>query len=270
MLIDFHTHFFPDAVAEKSVKQIEQRARIKARFQGSFDALSNTMDSEGIDFAVNLPVATKPEQVRSINRKMYELQKKQKRVILFGAMHPRFHEVGSIEEEFAFLKHNGFKGIKMHPEYQSFYPDDPDMERIYEACLKNNLILVLHSGEDFAFENTHVTPERIHQVKLFSSEIKLVLAHMGAYRQWNDVERYLMGLHEVYFDTAFCYEMPSWQMKEIILGHGPYKILFGSDFPWEDPMKIANKIRSLGLGQFAEDMIFYQNAMQLLGISKSV
>ena len=266
MLIDFHTHFFPDAIAENSVKQIEKKAHVKARFEGTYDSLVNTMQSEEIDYAVNLPVATKAEQVKSINRKMLKLQKSQRQVILFGAMHPRFHEVGSIEEEFAFLKHNGFKGIKMHPEYQFFYPDDPDVEMIYEACLKNDMILVLHSGDDFAFQETHATPKRIHQVKLFSRDIKLVLAHMGAYRRWDEVERYLMGLHDVYFDTAFCYEMPAWQMKEIILGHGPYKILFGSDFPWEDPMRLINKIRSLGLGQFAEDMIFYKNAVQLLGI----
>jgi predicted TIM-barrel fold metal-dependent hydrolase len=39
-------------------------------------------------------------------------------------MHPDFASVGNVREELKFLSANGVKGIKMHPEYQDFYPDD--------------------------------------------------------------------------------------------------------------------------------------------------
>jgi len=56
-------------------------------------------------------------------------------------------------------------------------------------------------------------------------------------------------------------------MKEIIYGHGPYKILFGSDYPWTDPVKLVEKIKGLNLGEMFETMIFYKNAERLLELN---
>ncbi len=266
MLIDFHLHFFPDNIAEYTIEGIEKAAQVKAIGNGRLESIENMMDKYHIDYAVNLPVATDADQVKKINRAMIEHNRKNSQVLCFGAMHPMFREVGDVEEEIAFLAGHGVRGIKMHPEYQSFYPDDPDMFFIYEACLKNKMILLLHAGKDLPFKTVHATPQRLGQVGMFSSELKVVLAHMGGYRMWEDVAKYVMGLHEVYLDTAYCHEMEDWQMKEIIFGHGPYKILFGSDYPWQHPGVIVEKIKSLDLGAITENMIFFDNAKRLLNL----
>jgi uncharacterized protein len=203
--------------------------------------------------------------VVSINRQMAEFNKKCKNIISFGTLHPDFSKVGNVKEEISFLADSGIKGIKLHPEYQEFYPDDPRMAEIYEECRNHGLLILFHAGKDLAYDDIHGTPKRFAEVAK-DKLVKIVLAHMGGYQQWEDVETYLVGLSGVYFDTAYTEEMEVWQMKDLIMGHGGYKILFGSDFPWQRASVVIEKIKSLDLGKAIEDMIFYKNAKWLLDI----
>jgi len=265
-IIDIHTHFFPDAIAADSVHRLEHSAGVKAFGGGTLASLRNYMKEDGVAIFINAPVATKAGQVISINRKMIEHNSKpeNKDVICFGAMHPMFGSENSFEEEIAFISKNGIKGIKMHPEYQQFYPDDGKLKGLYEACVKFNMIILFHSGEDFAFEDYHSTPKRFAEVAKIGG-LKLILAHMGAYRMWDEVYKQLVG-KSVFFDTAYCNEMEPGVFKGLIKEHGPDKILFGTDFPWERASIIRKKIEENVERQEDKDKIFHLNAEKLLGI----
>ncbi|MBE6599566.1 MAG: amidohydrolase, partial [Ruminococcaceae bacterium] len=52
--------------------------------------------------------------------------------------------------------------------------------------------------------------------------------------------------------------------RRIILRHDPEKVLFGTDFPWCDPKMNVDFIRSLGLPDALNEMIFHGNAETLL------
>ncbi len=263
-VIDFHVHFFPDNIHEKAIASLSKAAGIKPNGNGSLDSLKEYMKKDGINYAINQPVATKAEQVKTINRQMAELNNQGNNVISFGAMHPDFKNFGSVKDEIQYLSENRIKGIKLHPEYQDFYPDDPKMAEIYETCNKMKMIILFHGGRDLAFKEIHGTPRRFAQVaEIF--DLKIVCAHMGGYQTWNDVEKYLIGLPSVFFDTAFSEEMNPAQMKEIIIGHGAEKILFGSDFPWQRQINIFEKIKNLHFEKNDEEMIFYKNAYSLTG-----
>ncbi|NPV00147.1 MAG: amidohydrolase family protein [Brevinematales bacterium] len=266
MLIDFHTHFFPDDIALKTVTKLGEEGNVQCYGDGTVHSLRRYMSEEGVDFSINLPIATRPEQVESINQKVIEFNKSSVDVIGFGTMHPKYSKVGNVREELETLKENGIKGIKLHPEYQEFFPDDPMMTEIYEECTRLELIIVFHAGRDVAFKEVHGTPKRFAQIRELNRHLKIVLAHMGGYRMWEEAESYVMGLHEVYIDTSFCTEIDDWLLKEMIFGHGAYKVLFGSDFPWERPSVTKKKILDLGLGAMYENMIFFQNAKRLLKI----
>ncbi|MFN4217118.1 MAG: amidohydrolase family protein, partial [Brevinematales bacterium] len=134
MIIDFHTHFYPDELAPKAMKVMSEASGHTLYGDGTYASLVRFMDEDGVSLAVNLPVATKPEQVVSINRRMVEWNQKQSRVHCFATYHPDFPSVGDMEEELAFLAKHGIRGIKIHPEYQSFYPDDARLVSFYEAC----------------------------------------------------------------------------------------------------------------------------------------
>lgn len=265
MVVDFHVHFYPEEVAPRAMKLMSESSGYTLYGDGTYGSLLRFMEEDGIDMAVNLPVATKADQVISINRRMVEWNKKQTRVHCFGTYHPEFSSLGNLEEEMAFLASHGIRGIKIHPEYQHFYPDDPKMTRFYELCVKYNMLLLIHAGSDVAFKETHATPSRLREV-LKVNGLRVVLAHMGGFRQWEDVANHLIGFPSLYLDTSYCVELPNTLFKEMILAHEPYRILFGSDFPWVRPTQMKEKILSLDLGKMNEEMIFYKNALWLLDI----
>ncbi|MCX5778503.1 MAG: amidohydrolase family protein [Elusimicrobia bacterium] len=260
-MIDFHVHIFPDNMAVDTVEVLAETAGIDHHSDGTVGSLFAGMHKTGVTHAVNLPVATKPEQVHGINRWIIAQRKKHPWLVSFGAMHPLYPHP---REEIAFLKENGVQGIKLHPEYQNFYPDDAHCAAMYEACRAYGLIVHFHAGVDLAYADCHGCPERFVSV-LGIPGLKVVLAHMGGYRMWDAVEKYLVG-KPVYFDTSVSYEMGAHHMRRMIQAHGPDRILFGTDSPWDYADRMKKFIETLNLGKAAEHEIFTANAASLLGL----
>jgi stage IV sporulation protein A len=86
MLIDFHIHIFPDELAERAIKTLEQRSQIPSETDGTAKDTLNKMDIWGVDKAVCLNIATKPTQQRKINQFMEKVSSS--RLIPFGTIHP--------------------------------------------------------------------------------------------------------------------------------------------------------------------------------------
>lgn len=267
-IIDFHTHFFPDTIAINTVHHLEGLAGVKGYGDGTLASLRQVMKEDGISLSINAPVATKPEQVISINRKMVEHNSKPENsdVLCLGAMHPLFSRISNAEQEIAFLAANGIKGIKMHTEYQQFKPDDGKLKRLYDACARHNIFILFHAGIDLAYDADDVqgTPKRFVDVTMVTG-LKVILAHMGGYRLWDEVYRHLAGKN-VYFDTAYTLEMGAEKMGNFIKAHGAQKVLFGSDFPWERPAKILSMLSECGLASSDMQKITSENAAALLGL----
>jgi hypothetical protein len=266
-IIDVHTHFFPDEIAKKTIDYLSQKGMVKAYGEGALESLKEHMAKDGVSLSINAPIATKPEQVISINRKMIEYNKAGGNVICFGTMHPFFYKTGNVEEELEFIARNGIKGIKMHTEYQEFYPDDGTVRKVYAACEKNGLVILFHAGADAAydFSSTHGTPKRFAAMIKANPKLKAILAHMGGFRMWDQVYRELVGKN-VYFDTAYSSEMDDGVFKGMIKEHGPDKVLFGTDFPWERAAAIIEKINKCVEDPSGREKIFHKNAEKLLGI----
>ncbi|MCE5300060.1 MAG: amidohydrolase family protein [Spirochaetia bacterium] len=266
MLIDFHTHYFPDNIGPRVIKELTASATepVMSCGDGTLRSLKEYMRLDGVDISVNAPPATKKEQVISINRKMIEQNKTgDGSVICLGSMHPDFYEIGNVDEELGFLASQGIKGIKLHPEYQQFYPDDPEHWEIYEACKKYGLFILFHAGVDLAYPEVHATPKRLAEVATIEG-LKLIFAHMGSYRMWDDVLKYLCG-GNFYFDTAYTAGADDGIIRELVKAHGADKILFGSDFPWERAAAIKKKFSGLFSGETL-DKIYFRNAQKLLGV----
>ncbi|MBU0961533.1 MAG: amidohydrolase, partial [Proteobacteria bacterium] len=66
MIIDFHTHAFPDNVAAKAIPALEKEGDIKAKTSGTARSLLASMDRAGIDRSIICSIATRPEQFNSI------------------------------------------------------------------------------------------------------------------------------------------------------------------------------------------------------------
>ncbi len=85
--IDFHTHIYPDRVAFQTVSTVCQRAGIDAYADGTLEGLKRSMAAAGIGLSVVAAVATKPEQVVSIQRWLTAIR--QPGITALAAMHPQ-------------------------------------------------------------------------------------------------------------------------------------------------------------------------------------
>ena len=92
MIIDFHTHVFPDKIAAKTLDALSQKASIKPFSDGTASGIVEKMEKADVSIAVNLPVLTNPASFESLNRYALglnaEFADKKRRIISFAGIHP--------------------------------------------------------------------------------------------------------------------------------------------------------------------------------------
>jgi hypothetical protein len=270
MLIDFHTHQFPDALAPRTIESLKkgikacQGTDYTERADGTMGGLLKLMEETGVDISVVLPVATKVTQAPTINQTAARINAQRGKLISFGAVHPLQEDW---EDTLKRLAEGGFRGIKLHPEFQQADVDGAETIRILKKCEELKLYCVFHAGADIGIAPpVHGSPRQFHHVLQEVSGRYIILAHMGGWQMWDEVEEYLVGTN-VYLDTAFVSQfLKPEQYRRIIENHGADKILFGSDSPWESPAETKAGLEKLGLAESALEAIYSQNALRILGI----
>lgn len=260
-IIDFHSHFFPDEIADHAVQTVAEicGGKIVPVLDGTFDAMIRSMDRNGIEKSVTLPVATKPEQVPGINA---NLPLTSDRIIPFGAVNP-FSE--NWEAEIDDLAAKGVKGVKLHPEYQGFYIDDPQYFPFYEKLASADLITLFHAGYDPGpFTRDHAKPAMFLSILENIPDLRVVAGHFGGLLMWDEVLEHLAG-KDIWFDTAAICDFIDPQLFEKIVNiHGAEKVLYGSDTPWDGQEKSISFITDSTLSDTQKEMILGLNAETLL------
>lgn len=261
MIIDFHTHCYSEKIVDAAISLLEKRSGIKTNGSSTPPQLKEAMRLHGIDASVVLPVATKPSQVAVINE--WARQQTDDELVFFGAFHP---EDPDFYEHLQWVKNNGFAGVKLHPDYQGCYADEPRMFALYEAIRDSGLKLALHAGLDNVYVYpVHCTPLMIRHILDNVPGLDIIAAHMGGHALWHDVDELLIG-RRLYIDTSYSqYSLSPQDMARMISRHGAENVLFGTDSPWRDIDKEIRRIRELALSPSDIDKIFYQNALRLLG-----
>jgi uncharacterized protein len=260
-IIDFHAHCFPDSLARRAIEQVLTTSPgAKNWTDGTLAGLRRSMKASGVTKSVVLPVATKASQVKTINRAAPHLRTSD--IIPFGALHPA---TKNIDEEVSFMKENGLRGIKLHPEFQDFYMDDPLVFPLYEALAAAGLIVVFHTGTDPGpFTNDHSMPASLATVHREFPSLRIVAGHMGGHQVWDEVERHLTDL-PIFFETSTApTNFSPERFVRLCRRHGIERILFGTDTPWYDQKFDRDWIESCGLSEHEKELIFYKNAQQLL------
>ncbi len=261
MIIDFHTHCFPEKIAQRAISGLEfSSGGVIPNTDGTLESLMSKMNSDGVDISVVLHIATNERQQHSVNNFAAEIQSD--RIISFGSVYP---DAPDALEELSRIKELGLKGVKFHPEFQNFYVDDEKMKPIYEKISELGLITLFHAGMDVGYRPPyHCTAERLERaLSWFSTPV--VAAHLGGLDESRDVIKHLCGKENLYLDTAYSYGIvPKPVLFDIIEAHGVDKILFGSDCPWHRPDWEKRMIDSLEITEDEKNKIYYKNAKTLL------
>ena len=264
MIIDFHVHAFPDALAAKALSLLSKcSGGVKPNYDATISGLESYLAKNNVDYAVVLNIATNPHQEKKVNDFAISLLEK-KNIIPFGSVHP---DSPNALSELERLAKAGIRGIKLHPDYQHFFVDDEKMFPIYKKIAELGFITVFHAGVDIGYPNpVHCTPERLLRVLDLFDDAPVVAAHFGGWLLWDSVLEDLCGT-KVYLDTAFSSgKMPPDYAKELIKAHGADKVLLGSDMPWSDTLDEVRFVQSLDLSAEDEEKILSNNAKRLLNI----
>jgi len=243
MILDAHTHIFPDDQAAAVLNKTARMFNIPTFGAATCDDLLRRMDDNGISKAVIHMVAPLASQVKQTNSWLITL--KQSRFIKFGTLHP---EQSNFIDEIARLRDNGIQGIKFQPDIQQFSPDDPvAMYPVYEAIAKAGLKVMFHvGGEPLPGPNDRSKPHMIASIAKKFPELKIIAAHLGGLNMWDDVLSNLAGLPNIYMESSLSYQYISAQLAEkIIKRHGHKKIFFGSDYPFGNISKSIEAARTV-------------------------
>ncbi|MBQ7090940.1 MAG: amidohydrolase family protein [Clostridia bacterium] len=277
MIIDIHTHTFPDKIAAPAIAKMQQDCHAQAFSSGTLDGLKASMQAAGIDRSVVLPVATNPLKIASINDLSIALTERDG-LIYFGCVHP---DAENWHEELGRIAAAGLKGIKIHPVYQGVDIDDPRFLKILARAAELNLLVVMHAGDDIGFPGVvRCSPKMIRNALGQVKGVKLIAAHMGGWKNWEVVAENLVDT-DVMIDTAFSLgkvvpleagyytEEQLWMLRdepfcELVRAFGSKRVLFGTDSPWADQAAAVHDIQNLPLTDEEKVDILGENAHRLL------
>ncbi len=278
MIIDFHTHTFPEKIASAAIAKMQSDCHSAAFTAGTESALKESMIKSGIDYSVVLPVITNPLKDSHINSISVQ-QNGKDGLIFFGGIHP---ESENIREKLSFLASNGIKGIKIHPVYQGANIDDIRFLNILNFAGELGLTVITHSGDDIGFPGVvRCSPKMLINALKQVGNVRLIAAHMGGWRNWDEVSA-LAEFPSVFIDTAFSLGnitpidnhysaeelklLGNEEFMKLIKAFGSNRVLFGTDSPWDCQKTAKSLIDSLPLSNQDKDNIFYKNAKKLLGV----
>ncbi len=274
MIIDFHTHLFPDKVAPKAIPKLADLSHSVPSYDGTKAGLYASMQRGGIDVSVILPVVTAPHQFDSILRFAEGINHESgsssdsdfsPRLISFAGIHP---DCEDIKGKLAEIKRRGFQGIKLHPYYQGAPLDDPRNLDIIDEASGLGLIVSVHAGYDPYDPSLELaSPDMILHILKEIRPPKMVLAHMGSNRNYEESLEKLCG-QNVYMDTGFVLKNIDMRLfARMVHTHGADRIVYGSDGPWTDQRWGADQIMDCPfLSTEEKQQILYKNALGLLSL----
>ncbi len=264
-IFDIHTHVFPDKIAPAALAHLQEKSYgIPVFTAGTAIDLQQKALEAGYSGWLNCPVVTNPRQMRSVND--WAATWNVWPHLSLGGIHPAAEDA---DRELYRIKELGLYGVKLHPEYQEFFLLEKRMERLWSICEKLSLPVLIHAGQDIGFQGpVHSHPADFAELARRHPALVIICAHLGGWREWDDVERHLVG-QPVFLDTSFAkmYMQEQEQFKRIIVNHGSEKILYGTDSPWSNLHDAIAEIVLLGFSPAEQENIFWRNAARLFHLN---
>lgn len=262
MIVDVHVHLFPDALAPRAVATLARDGGLPPYGNGQWSDYQQAAQAAGVDIAVVQPVATRPGQADGINRYFQELAQRDNRILPFGALYPWD---ACVTQDLDQLYQAGVRGVKLHPDYQDFDVDDPRIFPVYRQLAERGLVALFHCGRDIAYPPPwRCTPQKLARALDAVPELTVIAAHLGGYELWQDA-RLLAGRENLYFDCSMSvHQQGRERVNALMHTLGLERILFGSDWPWDDVPSAVAHIRGLGFTAQQTTDILGGNAARLL------
>lgn len=216
------------------------------------------MDRCGVESIILSPHTALSGDTREGNREMLEAtQRYPGRVYGYCTLNPNFPQdiPGEMDR---YLTEPGVLGIKIHPGMHEHPVDDANYRPVWERANRERLMVLCHTwGADGGFGADDMGP-----IAETYPEVRLLLGH-SCYGAWDPAIALAAAFPNVYLELTAAYHVYG-LIEKMCAGAGSEKVLFGTDYPWFDPMVVIGCIAFSHIEE--EDMhnILYNNARKLI------
>ena len=194
-------------------------------------------------------------------------------LIPFASVDPNRKD--AVAEAKRLIRDHDFRGFKLHPNIQAFFPNDRAVYPLYEAIAEAGLPVLFHTGHSGIGSGLpggggvrlkYSNPMHVDDVAVDFPELTIVLAHPSF--PWQD-EAISVALHkrQVYIDLS------GWSPKYFPPQLVQYantllkdRVLFGSDYPMITPDRWLADFEQAGFRDEVRPLILKRNAVRLLGL----
>lgn len=280
MFIDMHVHpdfYQPISEDEKTLELRHDSMNIHLNGTASLEHIYNQMNCAGLDKLCLLgsdystlygrPVVSN-EEVASL------LEQSNGKFIGFAGVDPYREDAAEVlRYAFETLK---LGGLKLNLSRLKLFPMDERLHPLYEICLSYNKPIIFHSGLslDHNTEMKFSKPLEFEPVAQNYPNLRICLAHFGW--PWvQDTAAMMLKYRNVYTDTALLYFDSAQEFYKRVFTHDlaltwidrslRHQIMFGSNNPRFEQIRMAKAMGELGLRASTLELIKSENALVFLG-----
>jgi hypothetical protein len=276
-VIDGHVHIFPPEVIQHKERYLDRDrwfgelyGRPTARL-ATWQQVMESMDRAGVSQSVVFGFAwADPGLCREHNDYVIDaVRASAGRLLGLAVVSPA--APGAAAEAERCLR-EGLAGVgELYPDGQNFDPgSEPDMLELVEVLQAWGAVMLIHASEPVGHVypgKGHTTPDKLYAMALRFPDLRLVLAHWGGglafYELMPEVKE---ALRNVYYDTAATTYLYSFDIfPRVIDIVGPYKVIFGSDYPLLDQQKFLQRVKNSGLQAEELRAVLAGNAEEVFG-----
>ncbi|MFQ5924585.1 MAG: amidohydrolase family protein, partial [Dehalococcoidia bacterium] len=297
-IIDAHIHTYQSPEIGLQAKEGDTHTD----YCGTIDELLNIMEKSGISKAVmmnmtpvagmrdlalsQLPEALSEEQRREAETEidLRMIQRLERRnlwtcevarenpcLVPFIGLDPIMSPELMRKEILDKVRNQGAKGIKFQGAVQRFYPYDRRLWPAYETAAELGLPVLFHSG-GMGPEAQFALPQHFEEVVSRFPQLTVVLAHLG-WGFWQQSISLVQSCPNVNFDCCAVIAVTEDEgglsdkdLLSMIREIGAQRVLFGSDYPWFDPVQGVQRLSRLDLTEEEKRLIFSENAIRIYEI----
>ena len=281
MIIDCHTHIFPEEVRKdreafcwKDEGFLSMYKNSKAKMVGAEDLIAS-MDESGIDRSVICGFPWNQPDLCSLHNRylMESVSQYPNRLIVFVSL--LFSNPDWAGKELDRAVKGGARGVGE----MAFYRDEMTSQDIHSMkpiliqMERQGIPLLLHTNETIghAYPGKGRTPlERFYELILSFPNLPIILGHWGGglpfYELMPEVAK---SMSNVYYDTAaspFLYSKKIYSIASEIVG--AEKIFFGTDFPLISPRRYFKELEESGLSRRDQKKILGLNFSRRFGLDR--
>lgn len=275
MRIDFHVHPLWDAVPE-DVRRGASAAWLRSCAPDPGAHLLKAMDEAGFEISICLALEGKTGIYTTNATIDGFVRTDPKRLLAFANVDPL--EPDAVAKLEYWVKERGFRGLKLHPSMQFFYPNDQRVYPLYEAATRLGIPVLMHTGRAGQGSRTkYALPIHLDDVALDFPDLPIVAAHCGG-GFFEEMYQVALDHPNIHVECSGLFDVYGNETRDVLKrllapnpygpAIGPERVIFGTDWPTFDQIDYVRLFESLDLSRDDLDKIFGENAAKLLKLTR--